>query len=150
MAHDVHKIIYDKSLSYYFQNEKKMDSHITPIMNKMIEAGELIKISELKLALANQESCCERLNQLLEPYDFVLSLSTGSSAPLRTVAELPDPSLIWTLGHLPVIAAPTSRCPQRLPFGVQLVSRRWNDYLLLQGVEELVDRGVFPPGSMSV
>jgi len=150
MAHDVHKIIYDKSLSYYFQNEKKMVSQVTPTMNKMIEAGELIKLSELKLALENQESCCEMLNQLLAPFDIVLSLSTGSSAPLRTVSELPDPSLIWTLGHLPVIAAPTFRCPQRLPFGVQLVSRRWNDYMLLQGVEELVDRGILPAGSTKI
>lgn len=149
-AHDIHAIIYNKSLSYYFQNEKKMDSQVTPIMKKMIEAGESINPAEFRLALERQESLCDRLDQLLSPYDMVLSLGTSSSAPLRGVEELPDPSLIWTLGHVPSIAAPMFRCPNGLPFGVQIISKRWNDYLLLQGVEELVERQVLPSGSMEV
>ena len=142
-SHDIHSIIYNKSLSYYFQNEKKIESHITPIMKEMIDAGELISPAELKHALANQQSYCERLDKLLMPYDFVLSLGTASSAPLRGVEESPDPSLIWTLGHLPTVAAPTFHCPRGLPFGAQFVSRRWNDYLLLQGLNELANRGFF-------
>ncbi|BAN36693.1 amidase, Asp-tRNAAsn/Glu-tRNAGln amidotransferase A subunit [Sulfuricella denitrificans skB26] len=149
-AHDIHSIIYNKSLSYYFQNEKKMDSQVTPIMKKMIEAGESISPAEFRLALARQESHCERLDQLLSPYDIVLSLGTSSSAPLRGVEELPDPSLIWTLGHIPSVAAPVFRCPEGLPFGAQFVSRKWNDYLLVQGIEELVDRGILPPGSQKI
>jgi len=149
-AHDIHSIIYNKSLSYYFQNEMKMDSHITPIMKKMIEAGESISPDEFRLALERQESHCERLDQLLFPYDIVLSLGTSSSAPLRGVEELPDPSLIWTLGHVPSIAAPVFRCPEGLPFAAQFISRKWNDYLLLQGVEELVERGILAPGSQPI
>ena len=149
-SHDIHSIIYNKSLSYYFQNEKKMDTKVTSIMKEMIVAGELIKPIELKLALENQESYCEKLDRLLMPYDIVLSMGTASSAPLRGVEELPDPSLIWTLGHLPVIAAPTFRCPQGLPFGSQFFSRRWNDYRLLQCVEELGVRGILPSGSQKI
>ena len=149
-AHDIHSIIYNKSLAYYFQNEKKMDSQVTSIMKKMIEAGESINPAEFRLALKRQESHCERLDQLLSPYDIVLSLGTSSSAPLRGVEELPDPSLIWTLGHVPSIAAPVFRCPEGLPFGAQFVSRRWNDYLLIQGVEELVDRGILASGSQII
>ena len=150
VAHDIHATIYNKSLSYYFQNEKKMDSQLTPIMKSMIEAGESITPDDFRLALKHQEVFCERLDKLLFPYDIVLSLGTSSSAPLRGVEELPDPSLIWTLGHLPSIAVPAFRCPDNLPFGAQLVSRRWNDYLLIQGVEELVNRNIFPPGSQKV
>jgi Asp-tRNA(Asn)/Glu-tRNA(Gln) amidotransferase A subunit family amidase len=150
VSHDIHSTIYSKSLSYYFKNENKMESHITPIMKEMIEAGELISVAQLKLALVNQESCCVKLDKLLMSYDFVLSLGTSSSAPLRGVEELPDPSLIWTMGHLPAIAAPTFRCPEGLPFGVQFVSRRWNDYLLLQGIAELVNRGILPSGTQSI
>ncbi|MDH4199232.1 MAG: amidase [Spirochaetia bacterium] len=149
-AHDIHSTIYNKSLSYYFQNERKMDSHVTPIMLKMIEAGESIKPEEFKLALERQEIFCKKLDQLFTSCDMVLSLGTSSSAPLRGVEELPDPSLIWTLGHLPSIAAPVFRCPDGLPFGAQFVSRRWNDYLLLQGIEELVDRGILPVGSQKI
>ena len=149
-AHEVHTFIYNKSLSYYFQNEKKMDSEVTPIMKKMIEAGDSINPAEFRLTLEHQASYCEGLDQLLSPYDIVLSLGTSSSAPLRGVEELPDPSLIWTLGHVPSIAVPVFRCPEGLPFGTQFVSRKWNDYLLLQGVEELVDRGMLPPGSQPI
>lgn len=150
VSHDIHSTIYNKSLSYYFQNERKMESHVTPIMKEMIQAGELISSAELKLALVNQDSYCGKIDKLFMPYDFVLSLGTSSSGPLRGVEELPDPSLIWTMGHLPTIAAPTFRCPKGLPFGVQFVSRRWNDYLLLQAIEELVDRGILPVGSQKI
>lgn len=143
-SHYIHSVIYNKSLSYYFQNERKMDSRVTPIMKEMIATGEAIKLNEFKLALAHQEKYCKNLDQLLAPYDFILSLGTASSAPLRGVKELPDPSLIWTLGHLPAVAAPVFRCPKNLPFGAQFFSRRWRDYLLLQGIEELVDRGILP------
>jgi len=149
-AHDIHSTIYNKSLSYYFQNERKVESHVTPVMLKMIEVGEYISPEEFRRALKHQERCCERLDQLLSPYDIVLSLGTSSSAPLRGIEELPDPSLIWTLGHVPSVAAPVFRCPEGLPFAAQFISRRWGDYQLLQGVEELVDRGVLASGSMPI
>jgi len=149
-AHEIHATIYNKSLSYYFQNEKKMDSHVTPVMNKMIADGESISPAEFRLALSQQERLCAQLDQLFSPYDIVLSLGTSSSAPTRGVAELVDPSLIWTLGHVPSIAVPAFRCPQGLPFGIQMTARRWNDYLLLQGVEELIERSVLPSGSASI
>lgn len=146
-SHAIHSTIYNKSLSYYFKNEKKMGSHVTPIMRRMIEAGEFIKPDEFKRALALQEDYCLELERLIGAYDFVLSLATSSSAPPRGVEELPDPSLIWTLGHLPSVSAPAFRCPVGLPFGAQFISRRWNDYILLQGLEELVTIGVLPEGS---
>jgi Asp-tRNA(Asn)/Glu-tRNA(Gln) amidotransferase A subunit family amidase len=149
-AHDIHSIIYNKSLSYYFQNEKKIDSQVTPIMKKMIENGESISPDQFKLALEHQENYCERLDRHLASYDIILSLGTSCSAPLRGVEELPDPSLIWTLGHVPSIAAPVFLCPEGLPFAAQLISRKFNDYLLIQGVEELVDRGILPSGSQEI
>ncbi len=149
-AHDIHTTIYNKSLSYYFQNEKTMSSQITPIISKMIAAGESIGPMEFKQALRLQESYCGKLDRVLSKYDLVLSLGTSSSAPIRGVEELPDPSIIWTLGHVPTIAAPVFRCPENLPFGVQFTSRKWNDYLLLQVVEDLIDRGILPSGSQKI
>lgn len=150
MAHDIHAIIYNKSLSYYFQNEAKISSQVSPVMREMIAAGESISLATFKEAIRQQEILCEKLDRLLSPYDMVLSLGASSSAPLRGVEESPDPSLIWTLGHVPSIAVPIFRCPDGLPFGVQFVSRRWNDYLLLQGIEELVDRGILPSCSQEI
>ncbi len=150
VGHLIHATIYNKSLSYYFKNEVKASSQISQVMSEMIEAGESIDLATFKDALRQQEIFCSKLDQLLSPFDIVLSLGTSSSAPLRGIKELPDPSLIWTLGHIPSVAAPVFRCPDGLPFGVQFVSRRWNDYLLLQGIELLVDRGILPLRSKKI
>jgi Asp-tRNA(Asn)/Glu-tRNA(Gln) amidotransferase A subunit family amidase len=150
MPHHVHSTIYTKSLSHYFQHEKKFSSHVTPIMKRMINEGEEISPEVFKTALQQQAMMIHQLDAVLEPYDLVLSLGTSSSAPLRGVDELPDPSLIWTLGHVPSITAPTSRCPKGLPFGVQVIARKWHDYSLLQGVEALVERGILPHGSQEI
>lgn len=149
-AHDIHSVIYKKSLSYYFQHEMKKVMHVTEIMRRMIEGGANISPDHLRFALVEQERICELLFTLFAPYDMVLSLGTSSSAPIRGGEELPDPSLIWTLGHLPAIAAPTFRCPEGLPYGVQFISGKWKDYLLLQCIEELVNNGILPSGSMQI
>lgn len=150
IAHEIHSTIYTKSLSYYFQNEKKMSSQVTPIMSRMIEAGEPISPEDFKKALQRQTDFIHQLDKLISPYDLVLSLGTSSSAPLRDAEELPDPSLIWTLGHVPSVAVPVFRCPAALPFGAQFISRKWNDYLLLQGIEDLVEKGVLSAGSQKI
>jgi Asp-tRNA(Asn)/Glu-tRNA(Gln) amidotransferase A subunit family amidase len=149
-SHEIHATIYTKSLSYYFQHEAKFSSYMSPIMASMIADGQAISTDALKAALVQQEELCDALDRLFSPYDFVISLGTSSSAPVRGEQELPDPSLIWTLGHVPAVAAPAFRCPAGLPFGPQFVSGRWNDYLLLQGIETLVDRGILPRASQPV
>ena len=128
----------------------KIDMHVTEIMRCMIDEGVNISSAEYRSALIKQERLCELLLNLFASYDMVLSLGTSSSAPIRGEAELRDPSLIWTLGHLPVIAAPTFRCPEGLPYGVQFTSGKWNDYLLLQCIEELIQIGFLPAGSMKI
>lgn len=150
LSHEIHATIYNKSLAYYFQNERKSSAQVTPIMLGMIATGESISLEVFRKALHDQELLCERLDQLIGDYDFILSLGTSSDAPLRGNEEIPDPSLIWTLGHIPAVAAPVFRSPAGLPFGAQFVSRKWNDYLLLQGVEELVSRGILPSGSQEI
>jgi Asp-tRNA(Asn)/Glu-tRNA(Gln) amidotransferase A subunit family amidase len=148
-AHDVHSTIYRKSLSYYFQQEAKLSSHLSPIMSEMIADGQSIGLAEFRQALAWQEAFSAALDLVLSEYDVVLSLATSSVAPPRGAEELPDPSLLWTLGHVPAISAPAFVVDD-LPLGAQFIARRWDDYRLLQGVEELVDRGVLPAGSSSI
>ncbi|MCE5181781.1 MAG: amidase [Anaerolineaceae bacterium] len=149
-AHRVHSVIYTKSLAYYFKNEAAHSSKISPVMLKMMQEGEGISIDEYHSALRQQEYMIDEIDRIFSDYDFVVSLGTGSSAPLRGVEELPDPSLIWTLGHVPSVAAPLFRCPDGLPFGAQFVARRWSDYKLLQGIEELVAAGILPVGSQII
>jgi Asp-tRNA(Asn)/Glu-tRNA(Gln) amidotransferase A subunit family amidase len=149
-SHKVHDTIYSKSLSYYFSNESKYHKSISPHMNKIIENGFLISPESFRDALIKQSDYCQIIDKLLSSFDFVLSIGTSSSAPLREEKELDDPSLIWTLGHLPSIGVPAFRCPQGMPFGVQFVGKKWSDYKLIDGIEELISRGILPSGSQSI
>ena len=74
------------------------------------------------------------VDELFSGVDVVLSLGTSSTAPPRDETELPDPSLIWTLCHVPSVGVPVTRSPAGLPLGVQMTARRWNDYRLLQAI----------------
>ena len=149
-SHEIHSTIYTKSLAYYFQQEAKSSSDLSPIMNAMIEAGRVISPKQFRQALRDQESVARQLDQELAGFDLVLSVGTSTDAPPRGQDEEPDPSLIWTLCHVPAVAVPAFRSRNGLPFGVQFIARRWNDYLLLQGIESLVERGVVPAGSQPI
>lgn len=144
-AHSVHSIIYDKSLSYYFANEHHDRSHVSDVMNALIEHGEKILPQELFDALDCQEQMCEEADDFMKNYDAIVSISTASIAPKRGVFEKRDPSLIWTLLHLPSINLPVFReGTTGLPFGVQVSSRRFNDELLIDFVEYLAKKELIP------
>jgi len=149
-AHKIHTTIYTKSLAYYFKQEASFNSEISEIMQKMIFDGSEISIEEYQNALLLQDKFIDNLDIILKPYDLVISLGTSSSAPLRGNEELPDPSLIWTLGHIPSVSAPVFRCPEGLPFGVQFISKRWNDYTLLQAIEDIINKGIIPHNSLPI
>ena len=150
LSHKVHNTIYSKSLSYYFSNESKYHKSISPLMNKMIENGSSISPVDFRDALIKQSDYCQIIDKLIGSFDFVLSIGTSSSAPLREEKELDDPSLIWTLGHIPSICVPAFRCPKGMPFGVQFIGKKWSDYKLIDNVEELITRGILPSGSQGI
>jgi Asp-tRNA(Asn)/Glu-tRNA(Gln) amidotransferase A subunit family amidase len=83
----------------------------------------------------------------MKSYDALICLSTAGHAPLRNVREKPDSALIWTLAHLPVISAPTFISPEGLPFGLQLVARRYNDPLLFKFATFLRSQNMIPERS---
>lgn len=140
-THFVHEQIYTKSLSYYFNKEYKQDpENISSIMKEMIKKGEKITFSEFQRCLQRQQEIANKVNDIFRPYDCVITNSTGSSAPKRGDVEINDPSLIWTMCHLPALSVPLFKCPQDLPFGLQLVSKRWGDYQLCKIAPILVEK----------
>lgn len=145
-SHQVHSTIYDCTLAYYFQDEFKNKGLVSPIMNDLIERGLRITPAQYQDALRRQEELAEAMDVFLSGFDVMLSLSTSGEAPQREEVERPDPALIWTLTHLPVVSAPVFRSPSGLPFGAQLVARRYNDPLLFKFVEYLHARGHIPSG----
>lgn len=141
-THETHETIYDKSLSYYFQHEYKRAEDISPVMQEMIEKGQRIPATAYRDALSRQDEMIYAMDEYMREFDVLISLSTAEVAPLRNVSEKPDPSLMWTLSHLPVVGVPAFRSPGGLPFGFQTVARKYNDYLLLSFIDMLSAKGL--------
>ena len=51
---------------------------------------------------------------------------------------------MWTLAHLPVVSVPQFRSPDDMPFGMQVVGRKYNDYLLFNFLEHLESLALIP------
>ncbi|MDO8518157.1 MAG: amidase, partial [bacterium] len=147
-THETHATIYDKSLSYYFQNEYAEADFLSPIMNELIERGAAITIEDFKIAIDLQTSMIYKMDAYFGDFDILISLSTAGEAPARNKTELPDPALMWTLTHLPVVSAPVFTSENGLPFGIQIVARKYNDYLLLEFLGYLESLGMIPARSM--
>ncbi len=143
-AHQVHATIYERTLHYYFQEEFKRGEFVSPIMNQLLARGRTIALDDFKQALHLQEMMAHQMDELLSEYDAMVSLSTAGAAPLRNAEEKPDPALVWTLSHLAVVAAPAFCSPQGLPFGMQLVARRYNDLQLFHLLDDLCAAGYLP------
>ncbi len=143
-AHEVHTVIYNKSLAYYFKKEYEKKEFISSRMCEMIEAGEKITLEEYRQALEEQASMVKIMDNFLALFDMGVSLSTSSVAPNRGEIENPDPSLMWTMTYVPVVSAPAFTGEGALPFGIQLFAKRYNDLQLLNGLSYLVSRHFLP------
>lgn len=134
----VHEIIYNKNLSYYFKNEyKKKGFKISKVMRKMIINGDKITSKNYLNALDQQTYIINRVNKLIKNFDVVFTNSTSSSAVNRGEKELPDPSLIWTLSHVPSVNIPFLLDENKMPIGIQAISKKWSDFQLINSLNIL-------------
>lgn len=141
-AHPIHETIYDKTLAYYFQQEYENPHLVSEILKGMIAHGQRITPDEYREALEAQRRVARAMDEWFADWDIVLALSTAGEAPLFGHDDIPDSCLIWTLCGLPVINLPVFRAPGGLPFGAQVVTRRYNDPLLLSFLRFLQERGL--------
>jgi len=132
-AHEIHGTIYDKTLAHYFKEEFKKRTLISEIMYEIIRRGNRITLEEYTLALERQNRLARKLGHFFEEngYDVLLTLSTSGQAPRLGGEDKPDSCLIWTLCGAPAINVPVFRSLYNLPFGAQIVARRYHDFLLL-------------------
>lgn len=146
-VHEIHKTIYDKTLAYYFKEEYKQKTLVSQTMYEIIRNGIEITLEEYKQALEDQNKISREFDQFFldKQLDIVLDLSTGGEA-LKGLnsADRPDHCLIWTFCGTPAINLPVFSGPNRMPFGAQIISRRYDDYMLLAFAEHLSDSGVIP------
>jgi Asp-tRNA(Asn)/Glu-tRNA(Gln) amidotransferase A subunit family amidase len=148
-CHRVHATIYNRALAYYFKAEHAKAELVSPVMNALIEAGLRIGAAEYEGALERQVELARIAERFTRGFDVGVTLATAGEAPLRHVEEAPDSALMWTLVQLPAIGAPVFRSPRGLPFGLQLIARRYNDPLLLKFVAEAVQVGLLPAHSFA-
>ena len=136
---NIHKIIYDTSLSYYFRNEQiENDKDLSPQIKEIILRGKNTSENQYRELLKLQAMMSIQANNLFKEFDFVLTLSTAGEPPRIGEAETDDTALIWTFLGLPSISLPIYIGPNKMPFGLQIISRRYNDYALLQFSSELI------------
>ena len=136
-AHDVHRVIYHKSLSYYFTRDMAHIQKISEIFKDLVDEGQRFSTEEYVAALDAQEKLSDCFESSMQNVDVFMTLSTAGEAPKLGLAEPPDTSLVWTLCGAPTISLPLFQSAEGLPFGAQFVARRYGDYGLLDFAESV-------------
>jgi Asp-tRNA(Asn)/Glu-tRNA(Gln) amidotransferase A subunit family amidase len=138
-VHENHDNIYCKSLSYYFSSLEKRKNKISKIMSTMIEKGNKISKKKYLESLLIQQNLTNKFEFMIKDYDFLITPSTASVAPKIGENEKIDTSLIWTFFGAPAISLPIFYDEKkRLPFGLQVISSRYNDLILLNFCEKII------------
>jgi Asp-tRNA(Asn)/Glu-tRNA(Gln) amidotransferase A subunit family amidase len=143
-AHEIHSTIYDRALAYYFKEEFAAHTLVSQVMYDIVTRGNDVTVAQYQEALKRQTALAHELDDFLNGrYDIIVDLSTGGEAlqGLESV-DRPDNCLIWTLCGVPTLNLPVFKGPLDLPFGAQIFSRRYNDYLLLDFARHLQANGI--------
>lgn len=148
-AYEVHSILCNKSLEYYSKAIYD-DLELTSPIVALDKNEDVISVHKYQMALKAQEHLAGVMDTYLEDYDVMISLSTAGAEPLWSEIELPNPTVMWTTTHLPVISVPIFRSPEGLPFGAQIVARRFNDKLLFSFCMHLISLNLIPVGSNTI
>lgn len=144
-AHDVHGVIYDKTLAYYFKEECRHHTLISPIMYEIVERGKGISLAQYQAGLQEQSRLVQQFDEMLQRYDALLTLTTGGAAQKGLdTTDRPDTCLIWTLCGAPAVNLPVFSDSRGMPFGAQIIGRRYNDLLLLKFARFLRGRQLIP------
>lgn len=142
-AHEIHETIYTKALAYYFKLEwGKARGKFSPRLAEMIETGNRTPAETYHAACAEQTRLARLFDEEMRRFDVLLCPSSADEAPIGVDApDPPDHNLIWTMCHAPTIGLPLLSGTTGLPVGAQIVSRRFNDYILLSFAEVLESAG---------
>lgn len=134
-AHDIHEHIYRRALAYYFKQEwGQAREKFSAVMQEMIEGGLAVSPEEYQRSIDLQAQLAHVLDQTMveQGLDLIICPSTADEAPKGLYsADLPDHCLIWTMCGVPTLSLPVLSGSSGLPVGLQVVARRFGDYLLL-------------------
>jgi len=138
-VHENHENIYCKSLAYYFSSLRKRKIKMSKIMNRMIDQGAKITKNKYLHSLSAQLQQTKKFELMMKNYDFLITPSTASIAPKIGKKEKKDTCLIWTYFGAPSISLPIFYDQKTgLPFGLQVITSRYNDFALLDFSNKLI------------
>lgn len=149
-VHDTHQRIYCHMLAYYFRRESREPGRISESFRFMVEQGNRISPEEYRECLEFQAETALELDRFFERerLDGLIGLATGSEAPVGLDGrDLQDNCLIWTFCGVPALSAPAFKAASGLPFGAQLVGRKYGDYRLLSFAQRLAAEGILEQAS---
>lgn len=139
--HDLHSVIYDKTLSYYFKEEFKQNSLISPVFYEIIERGNKISLAAYQDAIATQANIMHSFDEYYDKYDILLTVSTADEAPIGlTTPDIPDSNLIWTFLGMPTVSIPALKGKNALPVGVLAVAKKYEDYKLIEFSKKIEEK----------
>jgi Asp-tRNA(Asn)/Glu-tRNA(Gln) amidotransferase A subunit family amidase len=136
--HLIHEEMYAKSLSYYFKNELKQNKKISNIMVEMMNKGEKISAEHYVKIAKTQPLYINKMNKIFENIDFIIIPSTATSAPKLGNTEIDDTCLIWTFLGYPSITIPLFIDHNGLPFGLQIIAKKYHDLALLDFAKDFI------------
>ena len=130
-AHLNHNIIYTKSLSYHLRKEfRNNNNRFSETLKNMILDGQKISNKKYDNALEYQYKIIENFENKFKELDFLIDLSTFSTAPKFGNNGVEDHNLIWTMCQMPVISLPVLKI-NKLPVGLLLASKKYHDLKLI-------------------
>lgn len=135
--HLIHEEMYSKSLSYYFKNEMKQTQKVSKIMVEMIKKGEEITAEHYINIAQKQPFLIRKMNKIFEDFDFIIIPSTATPAPKIGCNEIDDTCLIWTFLGYPSITIPLFMNKENLPYGLQIISKKYNDLALIDFAKKI-------------
>jgi Asp-tRNA(Asn)/Glu-tRNA(Gln) amidotransferase A subunit family amidase len=145
-AHKHHEILYKRSLYYYFKDELQNKENVSDDFFTFASAGSKITQEEFEKSTSYQSKLRLLLDNLFNDFDIIITYSTAGVAPMLNEKENEDTSLIWTMCGTPSASIPALKTSDNLPLGIQVVSRRFNDYLLLNFIKLLKEKGIIEDG----
>lgn len=136
---ELQEVIYHKSLSYYFSEERASGTEYSSFMKSIFAEGDEITSEQYIESIYKLEDLRSLIVATLSKFHLLLSPTTSSIAPLRGQIETIDSSLYWTMLHLPLVSLPLFRDKKLgMPFGLQIVgTKKYSEQYIFEFIKDL-------------
>ena len=133
VVHDAHRVLMRAEGAAFHQSlfQKHPDLY-RPKLRELIELGSLIPAVDYLSAYRIKREFCRSMERVMERFDLLLSPSTSSPAP-KGLESTGDAwfQVPWSFSGLPTVTLPSGLSKEKLPLGVQLAGKPFDEGKLL-------------------